>query len=201
MPGGLAGGTVPGDDRPDAGHRLTLIGTIVGALIAATATITAAVISDDGDNKTQVGSTTNVSQPQLPDANPPTAATSGASTGSGGAGISGQQADGAPSSQPSPSSRPRITLIAEQPVTIGQRYTISGSGFRPFEYVELQVGGFFFSNDQADSSGAFSWLSEPVYQFDCPLSPRTIDVTRGGPGSAQGYEFEIVGTLTVRLCA
>jgi hypothetical protein len=118
-----------------------------------------------------------------------------------------------PGSSPSTNTPPPVGTaappVADQPVVsvtpalvpLGQRFIISGSGFRPYEWVQLQQAGFFYGGEQTDAEGKFRWTSIPIDQGFCAASPLTLEVTRGGLGNAQGYEFEIVDTISVRFCS
>jgi hypothetical protein len=88
--------------------------------------------------------------------------------------------------------------VAPEVVQPGQRWTFSGSGFRPGERIDLEAFGGTQGGGQADAAGNVRFTSAPADLGACSLSPMTLEVTRGSLATG---DHEVLGTVTVHFCS
>ncbi len=102
-------------------------------------------------------------------------------------------ATAAPESSPDGSrgSGPRLT-VSPTVVQPGQRFMISGTGYAPFAAVTINMGPYFLTFDQADSSGMIEKSYGPIDQSYCSASPVELSAL---------VRNELAATTTVRFCA
>ena len=94
------------------------------------------------------------------------------------------------SSPDEPGSGPRLT-VSPAVVQPGQRFLISGSGFAPFAAVTVNMGPYFLTFEQADSSGVIEKSYGPIDQSYCSASPVELTAV---------VRNELAATTTVRFC-
>ncbi len=179
----------------DGGKGAAFWGTVIAAVIGAVGAVTVALIETAGGEGSSAASPTTGSvnsSPSPATAVPPT-------TG---------PLPTAPTSAPPSGAEP--TSVADQPtwsitpadyVPVGGMWEFQGSGFKPFEYVELRIRAFGspLGNDQADAAGHVEYRpAVPVQPGDCRNSPIVVDVVRGQPELG---DDGVLGSATIRLCS
>ena len=101
-------------------------------------------------------------------------------------------------STPEPPSPAGLTWsVTPEVVQVGERWTFTGSGFEPVEWVSLEASGMFFGFDTADAGGNVQYISAPVDASFCSVSPLSLGVVR----ATSGGDSQVLGTVTVRFCA
>jgi hypothetical protein len=97
---------------------------------------------------------------------------------------------------PSSAGQPALT-VSPDVAQVGERFTITGTGFPRFLYVSLEAGGYFVGGNPADAEGNFRYQSLPVVQSDCQLTPLTLEAVVYNP---QTFQDEVLAEVTVHLC-